>query len=114
MTSFCRIRSKKRDHTGPAESPQLAADDGRHARAEELDGAHDPVVRHGADAELHQEAVVAEELVLEEDLLRHLLRAADEARAAQRPRGLEGGAGERRPALVRVLRLCDAKASAKG
>ena len=41
-----------------------------------------------ADADLQQEALVAEELVLEEDLLDHLLRAADEAarRAARAAR----------------------------
>ena len=37
-----------------------------------------------ADADLGQEALVAEELVLEEDLLDHLLRAADHQRAARR------------------------------
>ena len=45
-------------------------------------------VRHRADAELDEEAVVAEDLVLEEDLLDDLLRAADEVRAAQRRGGV--------------------------
>ena len=37
-----------------------------------------------ADADLREEPVVAEELVLEEDLARDLLRAADDERAARR------------------------------
>ena len=41
-------------------------------------------VRHRAEAQLGEEALVAEQLVLEEDLLRHLLRVADEQRAARR------------------------------
>ena len=60
------------------------AHDRRDLGAEQLDRAHDARVRQRADAELHEEAVVAEELVLEEDLLDDLLRAADEVRAAQR------------------------------
>ena len=56
---------------------------GATSRAEELDRAQDLLVRHRADAQLEQEAVVPEELVLEEDLLDHLVRAADEVRAAQ-------------------------------
>ncbi len=39
-------------------------------------------MRQRSEAELHEEAVVVEELGLEEDLLDHLLRAADEVRAA--------------------------------
>ncbi len=41
-------------------------------------------VRHGADAELHEEALVLEDLVLEQDLLDHLLGVADEVGAAER------------------------------
>ena len=48
-----------------------------HARddlaAEKIDRAEDPLVRDPADRELQQEAVVAEELVLEEDLVDHFL-----------------------------------------
>ena len=43
-------------------------------------------VRHRAHAELEQEAVVAEDLVLEEDLLDDLLRAADEQSAPRSAR----------------------------
>jgi tellurite resistance protein TerC len=49
---------------------------------EQLDRAHRQGVRHRADGELEQEAVVSEELVLEEDLLGHLGRAPDEVRSA--------------------------------
>src|SRR5579862_5459947 len=45
---------------------ELAPDGGRHLGAEELDRAHDLLVRHRPDAELDEEAVVVEELVLEE------------------------------------------------
>jgi hypothetical protein len=50
--------------------------------AEQLDGAHHLVVRNRADADLRHKALVAEKLVLEEDLLRNLLRASDQERAA--------------------------------
>ena len=40
-------------------------------------------MRHGADAHLHEIALVAERLVLEQDFLDHLLRAADGEMAAQ-------------------------------
>jgi hypothetical protein len=58
------------------------------------------VVRNGADAELHEEAVVAEDLVLPEDLLGDLLRRADEVRALQGGRRVELLAGHRRPAAL--------------
>ena len=48
---------------------------------EQLDRVEQLSVRHRPDAELEQEAFVAEELVLEEDLLGHLGGAADEQRA---------------------------------
>ena len=41
------------------------------------------VVRQRADAHLREEALVAEDLVLEEDLLDHLVGAADDERAAR-------------------------------
>ncbi len=67
----------------------LGAHGGRHLRAEQLDRAHDVAVGQVAHAHLHQEPLVAEDLVLEQDLLDHLLRAADQrarraARAARR------------------------------
>ncbi len=54
-------------------------------------------VRQRADAELDQEALVAEDLVLEEDLLDHLLGTADEARAVEVERRVELRARHRRP-----------------
>jgi hypothetical protein len=57
-------------------------------------------MRQGADAELDEEALVAEDLVLEEDLLDHLLRAADKGRAAECPRRLELGPSGRRLAAL--------------
>ena len=73
---------------------ELAAHGRRDLGAEQLDRAHDLRVRQRPDAELDEEAVVAEELVLEEDLLDDLLRAADEVRAA--------AAWPRRRSLARV------------
>ena len=58
------------------------------------------VVRHRPHAELQQAAVVAEDLVLEEDLLDHLLRAADEVRAAERRGRVVVRARHRRPATL--------------
>ena len=55
-------------------------------------------MRHGTDAELDQKAVVPEDLVLEEDLLDHLLRAADERGAVQGPRSVEVRPLHRAPA----------------
>src|SRR4051812_43456738 len=55
---------------------------------------------NGTDAELDQEAVVLEDLVLEEDLLDQLLRAADERCAVERARGLEVLALQRPPAAL--------------
>jgi hypothetical protein len=54
-------------------------------------------VRDRADAHLREEALVAEELVLEEDLLRDLLRAADDERAARAAEGVELRGRHRRP-----------------
>ena len=83
----CRRRT---DRAGSArDGCERLAHRGRDLGAEELDRAHDVGVRERADAELDQEAVVAEDLVLEEDLLGDLLRAADEVRAAQRAGGVE-------------------------
>jgi hypothetical protein len=45
-------------------------------------------VRHPADRELEEEAVVPEQLVLEEDLLDHLLGRPDEVRTAQHRGGV--------------------------
>ena len=54
---------------------------------EQLDRPHHVGVRQRADAHLQQEPVVVEDLVLEQDLLDDLVRAADEVRAAQLVRG---------------------------
>ena len=57
---------------------QDAAHGGGDLGAEQLDGSHYLIVRHRADADLRHKALLAEELVLEEDLLYYLLRAADD------------------------------------
>src|SRR4051794_7910182 len=57
-------------------------------------------MRQRADARLHQEPVVAEELVLEEDLLDHLLRAADDERTPPRAERVEVLALHGRPASL--------------
>ena len=49
---------------------------------QQLDGSHDMLMRHGADGELSEEALMAEELVLEQDLVDDLLRTADQQRPA--------------------------------
>src|SRR6478752_7279894 len=56
----------------------FSADRGGDDRAEEHDRAHDVVMGHGADADLKQEALVVEELVLVEDFLYRLLGTAGE------------------------------------
>ncbi len=57
-------------------------------------GAHDFVVGQGADADLGHEALVAEELVLVEDLLRHFFGALPTTSA---PRGERPTSNWRRP-----------------
>src|SRR5690606_8487186 len=69
-------------------------------RTEELDRAQDVRVGHGTHGELQEEAVVAEQLVLEEDLVDDLGRAADEVRSAQPPLGVELRARGGRPATL--------------
>lgn len=67
-----------------ADWPELTRDGLAHRRRdlspEELNGAKDRGVRHGADTELGKEALVTEKLVLEKNLVDHLLRVADEQR----------------------------------
>src|SRR6185312_1910795 len=70
--------------------PELGPDQRRHLGPEQLDRAHHLGVREGADAELDQEALVAEEAVLVDDLRCHLLRVADEVGAARLAAGFEG------------------------
>src|SRR3712207_9012545 len=57
-------------------------------------------MRDRADADLRHKALVAEELVLEEYLLRDLLRAADQERAAHRAPRLELLARQDGPATL--------------
>src|SRR5262245_7329516 len=57
--------------------------DRRNLGAEQLDRAHGLRVGHGADAHLHQIALMAERLVLVKDFRDHLLRAADREMTAQ-------------------------------
>jgi hypothetical protein len=68
---------------------RLAPDGRSHPSAEELDGAHDLLVRKRAGAELHEKAPVAENLILEEDLFDHLLRTVHEVGSAKGPRPLD-------------------------
>jgi hypothetical protein len=75
----------------------LLADSGGYLCAEQLDGTQHLLVRHRTDADLRHKALVAEELVLEEDFLYDLLRAADEERSARRATHLELPAAHRRP-----------------
>src|SRR5918998_2290286 len=91
-------RRSSRARGGPARD--LLADSGSDLGAEQLYGPHDPIVRQRADADLGYKALVAEELVLEEDLLHDLLGAPDEERAARRAPRLELGAAHRRPAAL--------------
>src|SRR5215217_7117375 len=79
---------------------ELPPDDRCDLRREQLDRAHDARMREGPDAHLHEEAVVPEDLVMEEDLLDDLLRAADEVGAPQRARRVELLARHRRPAAL--------------
>ena len=65
----------------PRRSP-APADDRRDLGAEQLDRAHQLGVGHPAADHLEQEPLVAEQLVLPQDLLGDLGRAADEVRAA--------------------------------
>ena len=79
---------------------QRRADLRRHLGPEQLDRPHHVGVRQRADAHLQQEAVVLEDLVLEQDLLDDLVGAADEVRAAQLVRGEVLLAAQRRPAAL--------------
>jgi len=57
-------------------------------------------MRNPADRELHQETVVTEDRVLEEDLLGHLLGAANEVGATEGRGRVVVGARHRRPAAL--------------
>ena len=85
-----RLARRGRERCGRRGAPfDFGADDRRHLGAEELYRAHEAPVRHRADAELKQKALVAEDLVLKEDLLDYVLRAADEVRSPERRRSIE-------------------------
>src|SRR5690242_705921 len=79
-------------------APERLAHGGGDLGAEQLDRVHDLRVRHRADADLREQALVTEDLVLEEDLLDDLLRAADRERAARPPHLIELAPGQRSPA----------------
>src|SRR5215204_3269737 len=68
--------------------------------AEHLDGAHHLLMRNRADADLRHEALVAEELVLKEDLLCDLLRVADHKRTTRLTPHLELLAAHWTPAAL--------------
>src|SRR5215212_8516665 len=78
----------------------VLSDRRRHLRPEQLDRAQQLVVRHRPDAELREEAIVAEDLVLLEDLLGHLLRAAHEQVPTRLPPSLELLPRQWRPAAL--------------
>src|SRR5690606_5086142 len=85
---------------GGALAPQLPPHDRRDLGAEQLDRAKHLVMRDGADAELREEAPMTEDLVLEQDLVDDLLRAADEQRAAGAAQRVELLARHGRPAAL--------------
>lgn len=66
--------------------------------AVQLDGAHHAEVIGGADGDLQEEPIVAEEFVLEQDLLDHLLRISDDQGAPRLDRAVEALPRRRRPA----------------
>src|SRR3990172_7157126 len=70
------VRPLLRPHGG------FAADDRSDLGPEQFDSAQHFVVRHRADGQLQEEPLIAEELVLVEDLVDHLLWAADQQGAA--------------------------------
>src|SRR5688500_3877802 len=101
-----RFRTGNRDHfswqrssglTGEVLGGERLVHGGLHNSAEELDRLHYLVVRQRADGKLQAEAVVAEPFVLQEDLVDHLLRGADEVGAVQGGAGVELLARLRRP-----------------
>src|SRR3954471_23106408 len=65
------------------------ADQRGYLGAEQLDGPHDVVVRHRPDRQLGQEPLVAEDRVLSDDLVGHLLGRAHQQRALRFPRVFE-------------------------
>ena len=52
----------------------LLADDGRDFGAQQFDGVQQLIMRHGADAQLQQQAVMVEDAVLEQNLLNEVIR----------------------------------------
>src|SRR5271157_5865437 len=74
----------------------LRRDDG----PEELDRAQDRLLRLCADRHLHQIALMAEDLVLSEDLRHRLVRRPDHQMPARAATCLELRPGERRPAAL--------------
>src|SRR5690242_12998989 len=80
---------------GPSQRRQLIAHE-----AEPLDRGEHLVMRHRAEARLHEEAIVTEQLVLEADLLDHFLNAADNECAAACAQRVEVLPRRRRPAAL--------------
>src|ERR687889_2944251 len=72
----CRVRGRS--------AGDLLADGRGYLGAEQLDGSHRLLVGQRADADLGHKSIVAEVLVLVEDLLGDLLGAADGERPARR------------------------------
>src|SRR3954468_10025968 len=80
---------------------QLVAERRRDARAEQLDCAHQLVVREGAGVHLEREARhSAQCFAVSEDLLDDFIGAADQQRALRASLRVEAFAGHRRPAAL--------------
>src|SRR3954452_16397996 len=101
-----RARSSSRPPSTPASAASRtnsSADCSNHSFSdlgELLDRAQHLVVRQRAEAGLEEEAVVPEDLVLEEDLLDDLVDASDEKVSAARPPGVVIVARHRREAAL--------------
>src|SRR5437870_942772 len=76
-TALGQCRSRAANLAARAASLHRLAHRGRDPAAEQFDRAHGLRVRHGADAHLHQIALMPQLLVLVEDLLDHLFGTAD-------------------------------------
>ena len=94
---------------GGLAAADLGAHDRRDLGAEQLDRPHHVRVRDRADAHLPDVALIAEQLVLEQDLLGDLLGGPDGERAARRAQRLvlgppDGGQPRSRPMRFIIAR----------
>src|SRR6266511_2849675 len=81
---------------------ELLADRGGDLSSKELDGSDGVRVRERTHADLPEEPLVAEDLVLAEDLVDHLLRAAHQERAGGRAQDVELGSADPGPSSLRA------------